>query len=299
MALLDKLKSLLGLNGSTDERERDPSVTVERDTRTEASTETEAAVKGTDEADESTEFAAGSAAAGSTEPLVDEDVHESQSDSLANQNASRSGDADGPDAAEPAEAAGPESDEMDTDLETELDESGESDETVVEDTDEPVVEEAEPITEAEVDDEGAESVAEETEAAASTGSMVDEDAEDETAAEPPEAAGPESGEIEADVEDVGPGEDEDLDAEHADEAVFDSDESETDETEVGADEPTTGSTDAADTIKGIGPAYAQRLADVGIETVADLADADAADLGEKIDVSEKRVDTWIARAREQ
>ncbi|MFC6725953.1 hypothetical protein ACFQE1_16590, partial [Halobium palmae] len=52
MALLDKLKSLLGMGDtSRDEGRRDPGVTVERDTRadaTDASTASEDAVKGTE-----------------------------------------------------------------------------------------------------------------------------------------------------------------------------------------------------------------------------------------------------------
>ncbi|WP_343161211.1 helix-hairpin-helix domain-containing protein [Halogeometricum sp. CBA1124] len=46
----------------------------------------------------------------------------------------------------------------------------------------------------------------------------------------------------------------------------------------------------------MGPAYAERLADAGVETVVDLADADAESLAEEIDVSEKRVQRWIDRA---
>ncbi|WP_424019665.1 helix-hairpin-helix domain-containing protein [Halorientalis pallida] len=52
-----------------------------------------------------------------------------------------------------------------------------------------------------------------------------------------------------------------------------------------------------DTIKGIGPSYAETLAEIGIETVGDLAAAEAADIGEQTDLSETRVERWIARAR--
>ena len=54
---------------------------------------------------------------------------------------------------------------------------------------------------------------------------------------------------------------------------------------------------ATDTIKGIGPSYAETLSDIGIETVGDLAAADAADIAGETDLSEKRVGRWIARAR--
>lgn len=49
-------------------------------------------------------------------------------------------------------------------------------------------------------------------------------------------------------------------------------------------------------IKGIGPTYAQRLREAGIEDVAALAEADAADLSERADVAESRVQNWIDRA---
>jgi len=51
-----------------------------------------------------------------------------------------------------------------------------------------------------------------------------------------------------------------------------------------------------DEIKGIGPAYAERLAEAGVHTVADLAEADAAELDEAIEVGENRLQGWIDRA---
>jgi predicted flap endonuclease-1-like 5' DNA nuclease len=50
-------------------------------------------------------------------------------------------------------------------------------------------------------------------------------------------------------------------------------------------------------IKGIGPAYAERLGEAGVHTVSDLADADAADLGEATGLGENRVQGWIDRAK--
>ncbi len=50
-------------------------------------------------------------------------------------------------------------------------------------------------------------------------------------------------------------------------------------------------------IKGIGPAYGERLGDVGIETVADLAAADPAAVAEEASVGETRATTWIDRAK--
>jgi predicted flap endonuclease-1-like 5' DNA nuclease len=69
--------------------------------------------------------------------------------------------------------------------------------------------------------------------------------------------------------------------------------------EVGEDDAEStadGSTESVETIKGIGPAYAGRLEEVGIETVGELAAADAAEVADGIDVSESRVSDWIGRA---
>lgn len=88
-------------------------------------------------------------------------------------------------------------------------------------------------------------------------------------AEPSEATGPTSQETEPE-----PGE------------VAEDDEAEPD---AGGESPTV--------IKGIGPAYAETLAEAGVESVADLAAADAADLSTKTDISEKRLERWIGRAK--
>ena len=120
-------------------------------------------------------------------------------------------------------------------------------------------------------------------AAASTGSMVDENVADE-AAEPAEAV------------DVTEATEE---AESADDAEATDDE--TDAADTGDDDEADDGGDAADTspdvLKGIGPAYARRLADAGIETVGDLAVADVDEVAEAIDVSPKRVSRWIDRAK--
>lgn len=52
-----------------------------------------------------------------------------------------------------------------------------------------------------------------------------------------------------------------------------------------------------ETITGIGPAYAERLGDAGIETVDQLAAADAADLAGETDIPESRVQEWIDLAQ--
>ena len=51
-----------------------------------------------------------------------------------------------------------------------------------------------------------------------------------------------------------------------------------------------------ESIKGIGPAYADRLAEIGVETVDDLAAADAGDVAEQTSVGQKRAARWIDRA---
>lgn len=67
---------------------------------------------------------------------------------------------------------------------------------------------------------------------------------------------------------------------------------------IEAAEPTGGS-DPVETLNGIGDAYAARLAEAGIDTVADLAAADAADLAEATDIAEGRLENWIQQATER
>lgn len=52
-----------------------------------------------------------------------------------------------------------------------------------------------------------------------------------------------------------------------------------------------------DEIDGIGPTYAERLADAGIETVADLAESDAETVAEAAETSASRVEDWLEQAR--
>lgn len=60
---------------------------------------------------------------------------------------------------------------------------------------------------------------------------------------------------------------------------------------------TTGGDEPVDSLSGIGPAYAERLAEAGVETVGDLAAADAADLDAATDIGEGRLASWIEKAR--
>jgi predicted flap endonuclease-1-like 5' DNA nuclease len=65
---------------------------------------------------------------------------------------------------------------------------------------------------------------------------------------------------------------------------------------AGSDESPAG--DPVEQITGIGPAYGERLAAMGIETVDELADADPAAVADETSVGEKRATTWIDRAND-
>lgn len=64
---------------------------------------------------------------------------------------------------------------------------------------------------------------------------------------------------------------------------------------AGSEEPGDGG-QPAESVSGIGPAYADRLSDAGVETVSDLLEADPEHLGEETDVSPKRIQRWQERA---
>jgi predicted flap endonuclease-1-like 5' DNA nuclease len=139
-------------------------------------------------------------------------------------------------------------------------------------------------------DEMDEPVAATTDADASTASLVDEEeTEDhpESRAEPAEAAGPGAEEETTEVEEAEP----ETDAADVEETVEGA-------TAEGPDIDEAEGT-PVDSIKGIGPAYSERLGEVGIDSVEDLAAADAAALAERITVAEKTVAKWIDRANEQ
>jgi len=48
-----------------------------------------------------------------------------------------------------------------------------------------------------------------------------------------------------------------------------------------------------ETVSGIGPTYAERLRDAGVETIADLAECDAAELAEIAETTESRTEDWL------
>lgn len=122
---------------------------------------------------------------------------------------------------------------------------------------------------------------------AEAGAGVTEHSGTETpAAENAEAAGPVPDEVEPSPSQAA--EDETHDIEETD-ADTDADESDAD---TDADESEGADGESVETISGIGPAYAERLADAGVETVEELRAADASELAEQTELSEKRIAGW-------
>ena len=145
-----------------------------------------------------------------------------------------------------------------------------------------------------------------TDATASTGSMTQSNGNPETAVEPAEAgagvtehSGTETPAAEA-AEATGPVPDE-PDAEI--EAETETEPEPEEETASGGSEPDDSPSEGADaepvdSVSGIGSAYADRLADAGVETVGHLLDADPEDLADRADISEKRIRRWQENASE-
>jgi len=69
------------------------------------------------------------------------------------------------------------------------------------------------------------------------------------------------------------------------------------EDDAAAPDESLGEGEPLDDIKGIGSAYAERLNDAGVADIAELARADAEQLAAETGVSEKRIATWIDRAK--
>ena len=105
----------------------------------------------------------------------------------------------------------------------------------------------------------------------------DAETDTEAVAEETEAEGVEETETVEDVDDEAPAGEDDADS-------------------TGSDESPAG--DPVEHITGIGPAYGDRLAAMGIETVDELADADPVAVAEETSVGEKRATTWIDRAND-
>ncbi|HET7324867.1 MAG TPA: helix-hairpin-helix domain-containing protein, partial [Halococcus sp.] len=164
-------------------------------------------------------------------------------------------------------------------------------------------------------------------AADSTGSMTEED-ETDVAAEPGEAAGPESEDADLELDHSGAESSDESDADTTASEGVGVDETADDAAAAGADaagstgsmteetnesisatedaeavgptgEEPTGETDdhAVDVLKGIGPSYGEQLESAGVETIADLAAADAEELTAELDISESRIERWVERAK--
>ena len=120
-----------------------------------------------------------------------------------------------------------------------------------------------------------EPVAAGTEASGSTASVTEEPPEDETTVEQTEATGDVTDQTGTEESDTEPTETTDPVPEDAEEGH-----------------------QHVESVSGIGPAYANRLADAGIESVGDLAAADTDALAEETGISAKRIGRWIERAEE-
>ena len=138
-----------------------------------------------------------------------------------------------------------------------------------------------------------------------TESDDDEAAEpdDDEAAEPDDDEAAESDDDEAaepdDDEEAEPDDDEAAESDDDEEVEPDDDEAaESDDDEEVEPDDGVEDGDSVELIKGIGPAYGERLATAGILTVDQLAAADPGEVAEEASVSENRASTWIERAKE-
>ena len=158
------------------------------------------------------------------------------------------------------------------------------------------------VSDDEVSDDGV-SDAEEPTKDAEIGAEENEDELDDEIPDDEQAGDTESsdvGSIDSD-EETAASEESDPDAKGSDAEVPDAEGSDAEEEPMSADaEPETGDPDgdSVELIKGIGPAYGERLAAVGIETVDQLAAADPAEVADGASVSDNRASTWIERAKE-
>ena len=155
--------------------------------------------------------------------------------------------------------------------------------------------EREANTETEAAVKGTDEAAAGTDAAASTESLVDGTSE---AAEPAEAV--EAGSVGTELDTATAESEGETTGEHETTVDIEDAEGEDAEAEGAEGEPAADADpESVEVIKGIGPAYAERLENAGVHSVADLAAADAADLADAIDLSETRVGRWIERAQDR
>lgn len=123
-----------------------------------------------------------------------------------------------------------------------------------------------------------------------SGTDADTDAEPDAGVEPDSPVEPESGD-EADSETAS-------ETEAESEADSETETESEDEAEAEPDADEAADSPSVTEINGIGPAYGDRLNNVGVETVAELAAADAAELASQTDLSETRISGWIEQAEE-
>ena len=257
MALLSKLKSLLGIGGNADDRQTETTVTVEHDSD--------------DAVDEQV------TADPEAEPIVDDpddSAHGPSDTETASDGVTPDAEVDTPDDAD-AEVDTP--DDADAEVDTPDDADAEA-----------AVDETEAAVQ--VESESSDDAVDETDGDAET-----DDADDEAAADAVDDA-EESDEAEISINDA------DIDAAESDaeadaEAPTESDAEATAESDAAGDEEY--SDEPLDSIKGIGPAYSERLQGAGIDSIAELAEGDAEEIGDAIDVSPKTVSNWIDRAAEK
>jgi predicted flap endonuclease-1-like 5' DNA nuclease len=77
------------------------------------------------------------------------------------------------------------------------------------------------------------------------------------------------------------------------------DETEPDATDSPTDDAEPSDEGALREIKGIGPSYATKLSEAGVDSPGDLAAADAEELSATTGLSEKRIQGWIDRAQDR
>lgn len=242
MALLKKLKSLLGLGegrSSGERRDEDVGVTVEhdRDEGRESAPES-ASTAGSESGDPPIETGTDAGSVGQ-EPADTEAEEPIDEESATDPEEAPPGtDAPGTETAEPAPAETDESTEEGSNVDGTVDV-------------EPGVDAPEP------DEAGAEA---ESDPSPQPGTRVGPASESEPEPEPEVGSEPDEGGTEAEAGTV-----------DADESLQD--------------------------VKGIGPSYADRLSEAGVETVDQLADADADELADDTGLSTKRIEGWIERAK--
>ncbi|ELZ27409.1 hypothetical protein C475_05805 [Halosimplex carlsbadense 2-9-1] len=118
-----------------------------------------------------------------------------------------------------------------------------------------------------------------------------------TAAEPTDAEVDTDSEAETETDTETDSGTETDDAADAADAAGDADDAAADE-EPSAGAPTDPAPDAElEDIKGIGPTYAERLREAGVDGVGALAESDAAALSEETDIAESRVENWVEQAK--